>query len=193
MKEGLFDNFSILRHCIISISRTPPICLTYMNVLEQFFFFPLLFIHPPSLIQSQLPTLSSSLQSSETNKSRNRPEEKRILSHTKYFRARNRAEYFMQCIIWLDVPSFREIYDRASLPVGSIFRYARECFTSPLGFYFPSVNPVPYPRNILAVKYVCMYMYARHTRRHVSVGDAATWANLPARCRARFPLMQLYV
>lgn len=128
-----------------------------------------------------------------TNKSRNRPEEKRILSHTKYFRARNRAEYFMQCIIWLDVPSFREIYDRASLPVGPVFRYARECFTSPLGFYFPSVNPVPYPRNILAVKYVCMYMYARHTRRHVSVGDAATWVNLPARCRARFPLMQLYV
>lgn len=27
-------------------------------------------------------------------------------------------EYFTRCIIWLDVPSFREIYDRASLRAG---------------------------------------------------------------------------
>lgn len=38
----------------------------------------------------------------------------------KYLRARNQAEYFMQCIIWLDVPLFRRIYDRASLHRGSL-------------------------------------------------------------------------
>lgn len=55
-----------------------------------------------------------------------------------------RRKYFTRCIIWLDVPSFRGIYDRARLRWTSI---SVQRSTSNSKFYPPSVIPVPCPRK----------------------------------------------
>lgn len=85
-------------------------------------------------------------------------------------------EYLTSCIIRLDVPSFREIYDRAGLRRTRVVRVQHSTsfkilsslrYFSPLSFEISSSSGA----------------HMRRTRRHVSFGDAATWGDVPAECR----------
>lgn len=138
------------------------------------------FIHLPSPVQSQPSTLFAFSQSSERKKRTGGRED--IRRNTFELSARNR-EYFTRCIIWLDVPSFRGIYDRASLQrFGTAFLHIVQ-------------NSILPPLSRCLVFEISSSSHMRRTRRHVSFGDAATWGDLPAECRARevSTLMQLYV
>lgn len=125
--------------------RAPIIYVTYRNVLEQCSFFlrtttVFIFIFLPRYN----PRFPPSSPSYSRVKGGSGLEREKISGEISRCLLETRRKYFTRCIIWLDVPSFRGIYDRASLRWTSI---SVQRSTSNSEFYPPSVILVPCPRK----------------------------------------------
>jgi len=132
------------------------------------------FIHSPSSVQSQFPRPFFRLRALECMKrERERERRKEPVKEGGHYTKRSRAavrssrrECFRRCIIWLDVPSFCEIYEHASLyRTGQLFDVL-SCAphlagSSMLSFSVPLSIPSPIRAILLEISPGDAYAMAR--------------------------------
>jgi len=148
---------------VIALNKKYSIILTYWNIVllpsSRFRFYDVrkrikAFFFARTIYSSFLrrynprpfPVLFPCLQSEEERTSEKERILRKILSGC---RLETGQEYFTRCIIWLDIPSFREIYDRASLRQTGLSVHS-QALNVPQDFIPSSVIPV-----LLSSKYPC--------------------------------------